>query len=179
MRKLAAIAAALTLALLPATSRANIHTFPSVNVVYPLVNRVAFTSFGLTSAAYATAASVTLTLGTSNGPTGAWDVEVEFNQEWGASRPTTFAACIIGTSAGTNAAGSYDQLAPAVCHSSPANALAGEETGPTQLGTSVPIVTKYSAQYANGATVAFTCQSFSSGAGVSVGGYCIERAWPI
>jgi hypothetical protein len=148
--------------------------FPSVPAVYPLINRVGFTSTALTNGAYTTLASPTLTLGTSNGPSGAWDVRVILQT---ANNSNTLAyPCITGANAGTSAAGSYDGTDAVVCHNSPANMLAGATT----IGLSTrPTISEYSATYANGATVAFTCSIFATTTAQTSSGYCVEEAWPI
>lgn len=152
----------------------------SAVVVYPLVNRVAFNGTSLTQSAYTTLASPSLTLGTSYGPTGAWDVEVTMQVEVNTAS-ANIQTCIEGSSAGTNAAGSYDQNSGTVCNNTvaaPTNPLAGSNT----TGSSaVRVATvKYAAQYPNGATVGFNCAiSIGATAGLTAGGYCIERAIPI
>jgi hypothetical protein len=148
--------------------------FPSVPAVYPLVNTVSFISTSVTNGAYTTLASPTLTLGTSNGPSGAWDVRVVFQPTQGSS--TTTYPCITGTNAGTSAAGSQDATDGVVCHSSPANMLAG---GIASSQGSRPVIIEYSAKYANGATVAFTCSVFANTTSQISSGYCVEEAWPI
>lgn len=166
-------ALAIALALLVGVAQGRVHRFPSLPVVFPLVNTVAFTSTALTNAAYVTLASPTLTLGTSNGPTGAWDVRVTFQPTNNGN--TTSYPCITGT-AGTSAAASQDSTEGVVCHSSPANMLAG---GMSASLSTRPYIAEYSANYANGATVAFTCSLFATTTAQTASGYCVEEAWPI
>lgn len=145
--------------------------FPPSLQQFELVNRVAFTNTSIANGSYTTLASPTLALGASNGPTGAWDVEVTFQP--GPSASATSYGCIEGTNAGTNASGNYEATDNVVCFGSPANALAGS------VGNNLSLQLKYSAQYANNTTVSFTCAQRASGAGNAGYGFCIERAWPI
>ncbi len=145
--------------------------FPPAPQQFSLVNRVAFTNTSLTSGSYVTLASPSLALGVSNGPTGAWGVEVTFQP--GPSGAIGGVGCIEGTNAGSSASGSYDAGNSVVCLGSPANALAGASMTNTSLQA------RYSAQYANNTTVSFTCAMRAGGAGSAAYGFCTERAWPI
>ncbi len=173
MVKRLALVAGLLLAL-AGSARGETHNFPSVPAVYPLVNRVAFTNVSVSNGTYTILASPTLTLGTSNGVTGAWDVRVTFQPANNGS--TSAYLCIIGTNAGSNGAGSQTSPNALVCLGSPANALAG---GLSINQSTFPFIAEYSATYANGATVAFTCRMDGQTSGVTSSGYCTEEAWPI
>lgn len=148
---------------------------------YAQVSRVNFTSSAITST-YTTVASPSLVLGTSTGPTGAWDVTVELSAE-GVSSLGAVSMCIEGTNAGTNAAGNQNTgNAGTPCSTAvgtPTNPLAGGSPRTSSV-TSYPGLStiRYSAQYANGATVSFTCV-IAVATNQNMSGYCIERAIPI
>jgi hypothetical protein len=147
---------------------------PPTSQQYALVNRVNYVAANVVGGStFTTLASPTLTLGTSAGPTGAWAVEVVFQYSTKDASATT--SCITGTNAGTSAAGSYDAPNAAICAHAPANPLAGASENSTQN----PYVIRYTAQYANGATVAFACKMWFAGSNEPTSGYCNERAWAI
>ncbi len=141
---------------------------------YALVNRVNYVKENVVGgSAFTTMASPTLTLGTSTGPTGAWEVETIF--AYSTQDASSITACITGTNAGSGGVGSYDQLNAAVCAHAPSNPLAGGSSNPAQKGYSI----RYAAQYANGATVSFDCRIWFAGSNEPTSGYCNERAWAI
>jgi hypothetical protein len=146
---------------------------PPTSQQYTLVNRVNYIAKSAGGSVYTNMASLTLTLGTSAGPTGAWEVEVSFQPSLVTANSYTL--CITGTNAGSSGVGSYDQANTAVCANAPANPLAGGSSNSAQAA----YIVRYSAQYANGATVAFLCRLYSTTAVLSVSGYCNERAFPI
>jgi hypothetical protein len=148
--------------------------------VYPVVARVGFTSTALTQNSYTTVASPSVTLGTSGGLTGAWDVEVSFDATQSAVAVAPGSVCIIGANAGTGGAGTfYSSGTP--CQSSPTNALAGamDVNDPTSSSIATYLPARYSAQYANGTTVSFTCQVRTREASITASGGCKVRATPI
>lgn len=143
------------------------------NQQFALANRINYVNTLVGGSVAVTVASPTLTLGTSTGPTGAWEVEVVLA---GSTKDaSTVTLCIAGTNAGTAAAGSYDQNNAAVCAHSVTNRLAGG-TMSTSQG---PYLVRYTAQYANGATVAFSCVAWSTASNEPLSGFCNEKAWPI
>lgn len=147
--------------------------------VYPVVSRVAFAATSLTQNAYTTVASPSVTLGTSTGATAAWNVTVTFVATQNTPPVVDGGACIIGASAGTGGAGSV-YIPSATCLASPANALAGAtDVADLGVGSGIYFPVTYAAQYANGATVAFTCQIRTREAATTGSGACIVIAEPI
>lgn len=127
-------------------------------------------------------ATPSITLGTSNGPVGAWRVITTL----AVSANATGAAvsfCIAGTNAGTNATHTYYTSGASnltnICSSAPPlNPLAGTPSGGGSTTTSIPAI--YSAQYANGTTINYTCYEIAGASPPNtLGGYCDIIAYPI
>jgi hypothetical protein len=135
------------------------------------VNDVTYTATALTTTAYATMASPTLTLGTSTGTLGSWIVEVLFYIS--STTSTVYYPCIAGTNAGTSAV-----FSGAACGQALTNSLVGSGSNAASNLSAIPSA-YYSATYANGATVAFTCAIYDVGTSKTATGHCIERAFPI
>ncbi len=138
---------------------------------YPLDAYASWSNESLTSNAYITSGTLSITTGVSNGATGAWRIAIEM---WTTAGTTASTGCIIGTAAGINGTGTASTATGTACVTSPTSALAGAPNA-----ASVIQRIRYSAQYANSSTYTWTCQSYTAGSSVTQSGGCEAIATPI
>ena len=149
--------------------------------IYPVIVRTPIPATALTAVAtWQTLVSPSITLGTSTGPTGAWNVRVE-----AALSPTGSGGnyvCITGTNGGTGGVQSTSTGAAlsAPCNTSsatPTNPLAGGGVaGTSAVGTFAAV---YTAQYPNGTSVSFNVQALNGASTPTVSGYVVVEALPV